>query len=160
MTSGLIALVFVLMLAGVVGSLLPFIPGTPLILVGALIYAIATDFAPVDEWRLLLLVALAVVAYTLDYLSGALGTKKLGGSRWAMFGAVAGGLIGIFFGPLGILLGPILGAVAVELIYRKDMTIALKSGVGAVIGVLLGVVAKLSISVIMVGLFSFWVFRG
>ena len=160
MTSGLIALVFVLMIAGVIGSLLPFIPGTPLILVGALIYAVATDFEPVDEWRLLFLVALAIVAYTLDYLSGALGTKKLGGSRWAMFGAVAGGLVGIFFGPLGILLGPIVGAVAIELMYRKDMTIALKSGVGAVIGVLLGVVAKLSISVIMVGLFSFWVFRG
>ena len=160
MMSGVTALVFVLMIAGVVGSLLPFVPGTPLILLGALIHAVATDFHPVDAWRLLFLVGLAVVAYTLDYLSGALGTKKLGGSRWAMFGAILGGLVGIFFGPLGILLGPILGAVAVELIYRKDMAIALKSGVGAVIGVFLGVVAKLSIAVIMVGLFSFWVFQG
>ena len=160
MMSGLVALVFVLMLAGVAGSLLPVIPGTPLILLGALIYAVATDFQPVDGWRLLLLVGLAVVAYTLDYLSGALGTRKLGGSRWAMFGAVGGGLVGLFFGPSGILIGPILGAVAVELIYRKDLNVALKSGVGAVIGVFLGVVAKLSVAVIMVGLFSLWVFRG
>lgn len=158
--SGLTALVFVLMAAGVIGSLLPFIPGTPLILVGALIHAVATDFEPVSEWRLLLLVVLAIVGYALDYLSGALGTKKLGGSRWAMFGAVAGGLVGIFFGPIGILVGPIVGAVAVELMYRKDMSIALKSGVGAVVGVFLGVVAKLSIAVAMVGLFSYWVYSG
>ena len=160
MMSGIVALVFVLMIAGVAGSLLPFVPGTPLILLGALIYAVATDFQPVDGWRLLLLVGLSVVAYTLDYLSGALGTSKLGGSRWAMFDAVGGGLVGLFFGPLGILIGPITGAVAVELIYRKDIHVALKSGAGAVIGVFLGIVAKLSIAVVMVGLFSFWVFRG
>jgi len=158
--SGIVALVFVLMIAGVVGSFLPFVPGTPLILLGALIYAVATDFQPVDGWRLLLLLGLTVVGYTLDYWSGALGTRKLGGSRWAVFGAVVGGLVGLFFAPLGILIGPILGAIAVELIYRKDLRVALKSGAGAVMGVFLGVFAKLSIAVVMVGLFSLWVFRG
>lgn len=160
MMSGIVALVLVLMIAGVAGSLLPFVPGTPLILLGAFIYAVATDFEPVDGWRLLLLVGLTLVGYTLDYLSGALGTRKLGGSRWAVLGALGGGIVGLFFGPLGILVGPILGAIAVELIYRKDLQVALKSGVGAVIGVFLGVVAKLSIAVVMVGLFSFWVFQG
>ena len=160
MMSGIVALVFVLMITGVAGSLLPFVPGTPLILLGAFTYAVATDFQPVDGWRLLLLVGLTVVGYTLDYLSGALGTRKLGGSRWAVFGAVGGGLVGLFFGPLGILVGPITGAIAVELIYRKDLQVALKSGVGAVLGVFLGVVAKLSIAVVMVGLFSLWVFLG
>ena len=159
MTAGLLALVYVLMIAGIAGSFLPMLPGTPLILVGALIYATATDFQRVDGWNLLVLVALSALAYALDYLSGALGTRKLGGSRWAMFGAVVGGLVGLFFGPVGILVGPILGAVVVELIYRKDVNVALRSGTGAVIGVFLGVVAKLSISVVMVGLFSFWVFR-
>lgn len=160
MMSGVVVLVFVLMIAGVAGSFVPFVPGTPLILLGALIYAVATDFQPVDGWRLLLLGGLTVIGYTLDYLSGALGTRKLGGSRWAVFGAVGGGMVGLFFGPLGILLGPILGAIAVELIYRKDLQVALKSGVGAVIGVFLGVLAKFSIAVVMVGLFSLWVFRG
>ncbi len=160
MSAGLLALVFVVMIAGVAGSFLPVIPGAPLIVLGALIYSIATDFQPVGAWRLVVLAGLAALAYVLDYLSGALGTRKLGGSRWAMFGAIAGGLVGLFFGPFGILIGPILGAVGVELIYRKDVRIALKSGTGAVLGVFLGVIAKLSISVMMVGLFAFWVFRG
>lgn len=158
--AALLALVYVLMIAGVAGSLLPMIPGTPLIVIGALIYALATDFQPVGWWQLTFLVGLAAMAYALDYLSGALGTRKLGGSRWAMFGAVLGGIVGIFFGPLGILAGPILGAVGAELLYRKDLNVAFKSGMGAVIGVFLGVVAKLSISVVMVGLFTFWVLRG
>ncbi len=155
-----LALVFVLMLAGILGSFLPMIPGTPLILLGAVVYALATDFQPVDTWRLVFLVALAGVAYALDYLAAALGTRKLGGSRWAMLGAVLGGVAGLFFGPIGILVGPILGAIGVELIHRKDVNIALKSGLGAVVGVFLGVVAKLSISVMMVGLFTFWVIQG
>ena len=160
MMSGVVVLVFVLMIAGVAGSFVPFVPGTPLILLGALIYAVATDFQPVDGWRLLLLGGLTVIGYTLDYVSGALGTRKLGGSRWAMFGAIGGGLVGLFFGPLGILIGPIAGAVAFELIYRKDIHVALKSGMGAVLGVFLGIMAKLSIAVVMVGLFTFWVFAG
>ncbi len=155
-----LALVFILMIAGILGSFLPVIPGTPLILFGALVYALATDFQPVDMWRLASLAALAVLAYVLDYFSAALGTRKLGGSRWAMLGAVLGGFAGLFFGLLGILVGPILGAITVELIHRKDIHVALKSGLGAVVGVFIGVVAKLSISVVMVGLFTFWVIRG
>ncbi len=155
-----LALVFVLMIAGILGSFLPVIPGTPLILFGAIVYALSTDFQPVDIWRLVFLVALAVVAYVLDYFSAALGTRKLGGSHWAMLGAVLGGFAGLFFGLIGILVGPILGAIGVELIHRKDVNVALKSGLGAVVGVFLGVVAKLSISVVMVGLFTLWVIRG
>ena len=160
MTAGLLALDFVLMIAGIAGAFLPIVPGTPLILIGALIYSIATDFQPVGFLHLGVLALLALIAYALDYLSGALGTKKLGGSRWAMFGAIGGGLAGLFFGPIGIVLGPVVGAVGVEWLYRKDVSIALKSGFGAVVGVFLGVIAKLAISVGMVGLFSFWVFSG
>jgi hypothetical protein len=160
MSAGVLALVYIIMIAGIAGSFLPLIPGSPLIVLGALIYALATDFEHVGAWRLMLLAALAALAYALDYLSGALGTRKLGGSRWAMFGAIAGGIVGLFFGPFGVLIGPIVGAIGVELLYRHDVKIALKSGTGAVLGVFLGVVAKLSISVIMVGLFTLWVVRG
>ena len=160
MTPAVYVLVIILMAAGVIGSLLPFIPGTPLILVGALLYAIATDFDPVGMWHLLALVGLAALAYVLDAVSGALGTRTLGGSRWAMAGALVGGIAGLFFGPLGIIVGPIAGAIGFELLQRKDIAVAVKSGVGAVVGILLGVVAKLALSVVMVGLFAFWTWKG
>lgn len=159
MFPGLMVLIVILMIVGVAGSLLPFLPGTPLILLGAFLHAWATGFDPVDGWRLLILAALTALAYALDYLSGALGTRKLGGSRWAMLGALAGGIVGIFFGPVGIVLGPIVGAIAVELVYRKEIGAGLRSGLGAVVGMLVGTVAKLSIAVIMVGLFAFWTLR-
>ena len=160
MEFGLLALAFVIMLTGVAGSFLPIVPGTPLILLGALLYAVATGFQPVGALELGALAALAGIAYALEYVSSALGTKKLGGSRWAMGGAMVGGIVGLFFGPIGILAGPIIGAIVAELFHRKDVSVALRSGAGAVLGVLLGVVAKLAISVVMVGLFSFWVLRG
>lgn len=160
MESGLLALAFVIMLTGVAGSFLPIVPGTPLILVGALLYAVATAFEPVGALELGVLAALTGIAYALEYVSSALGTRKLGGSRWAMGGAVVGGIVGLFFGPIGIITGPIVGAIGAELVHRKDVSVALRSGAGAVLGILLGVVAKLAIAVTMIGLFSFWVFRG
>lgn len=160
MTTALMVLVALLMVAGVAGSVLPFMPGSPLILAGALIYALATDFTPVGPWHLGLLVVLTAAAYALDYIAGALGAKKLGGSGWAATGAVLGAIVGFFFGPLGIVLGPILGGVAFELVYRRELRQGLKSGVGVGLGLVFGVAAKLSIAVIMVGLFTFWVIRG
>jgi uncharacterized protein YqgC (DUF456 family) len=158
MFPGLMVLIVVLMILGIAGSVVPFMPGTPLILLGAFVHAWATGFHPIGGWRLLLLAMLTALSYALDYLSGALGARKLGGSRWAMLGALVGGIIGIFFGPFGIVLGPIIGAVGVELIYRKEIVAGLRSGAGTVLGMLLGAVAKLSIAVIMVGLFALWTF--
>ena len=160
MFPGLMVLVAILMIVGVVGSALPIVPGTPLILLGALLYAFATDFQPVDGWRLLVLARADGPRLCTRLPFGALGARKLGGSRWAMLGALLGGLVGVFFGLVGIILGPIVGAVGAELVYRKEIRAGLKSGLGAVVGMLLGVVAKLSVAVIMVGLFTFWAFRG
>ena len=153
-------LVALLLLGGLLGSVLPLIPGTPLILAGAVIYAVATDFDPVGPWHLLILVGIAVVAYSLDYLAGAAGVKKLGGSRWAMLGAVFGAIIGVFFGPLGLILGPIVGAVLMELMISKEIRTSLRSGVGTVLGMLLGLVAKFSLAVVMVCLFLWWAWSG
>ena len=69
--------VALLLVAGLLGSILPFIPGTPLILAGAIVYAVATDFEPVGPWHIALLVVIAAIAYSLDYLAGALGVQKL-----------------------------------------------------------------------------------
>lgn len=154
------ALVALLMIGGLLGSVLPLIPGTPLILAGAAIYAVATDFNSVGPWHLLILVAIAVVAYSLDYLAGAAGVKKLGGSRWAMLGAVLGAVFGVVIGPLGLILGPIVGAVLMELLISKEIRTSLRSGVGTVVGMLLGLVAKFSLAVVMICLFLWWAWSG
>ena len=75
--------VAVLLIAGLVGSFLPLLPGTPLIVLGALLYAFMTDFQTIGVGRLLILVGFSLLAYALDYTAGALGVKKFGGSSWA-----------------------------------------------------------------------------
>lgn len=157
----LYVVVGLLLLVGLLGSLLPFIPGTLLILAGAFLFALGTDFQPVGPGRLLVLAGLTAAAYSLDYLAGALGARKLGrGSRWAMAGALLGALVGLFFGPVGLITGPILGAVTAEMAYSRKLDASLRSGLGTMLGILLGVAARLSIAVIMVGLFLWWVWRG
>jgi uncharacterized protein YqgC (DUF456 family) len=154
--SGISVLVAILLVAGLLGSFLPFIPGTPLILAGAVIHAVATDFDPIGPGRLTVLVAISVLAYSLDYLAGALGVSKLGGSRWAMLGAVLGGVVGVFFGPLGLILGPLTGAALVEFIISRRLNASLRSGFGTILGMILGMVIKAALAVTMVGLFLWW----
>ena len=152
-------LVGVLILAGLLGSFLPVIPGTPLIVLGALVYAFFTDFETVGFGKLLLLAGISVLAYALDYTAGALGAKKLGGSWWGAVGALLGAVAGIFFGPLGLVLGPILGAALGELARSKRLGTSIRSAFGTVLGMLLGTIAKLSLAVVMVSLFLWWIWQ-
>lgn len=149
-----------LMLAGLAGAVLPFLPGAPLILLGAGIYAVATDFATIGWGRIAILAALAVLGYALHHLAGVIGARRYGGSRWAVAGAVVGVLVGIWFGPLGLLLGPILGAVAGELLWSGDVESSVRSGFGTALGVIAGAIAHFAIAVAMVGLFVWWAWRG
>jgi uncharacterized protein YqgC (DUF456 family) len=159
MVPAVVVLVVVLMIAGIAGSLLPWLPGTPLILLGAFLFALATDFERVDTVRLVILAGLMLLSYVLEHLSGAFGARKLGGSRWAAAGALLGGLVGLFFGLPGVVLGPAAGAIGFELAHRKELRSGLASGLGALLGMFLGAVAKLSIAMVMVGLFAFWALR-
>ena len=152
--------VAILLLAGLVGSVVPFLPGTPLILLAALVHAFATGFSPIGPGRLAILAGLTVLAQLLDYLAGAVGAKKFGGSGWAVAGALVGGIVGFFFGPLGLLLGPVLGAVVGELLKQGDLIHSLKAGLGTLIGMLLGAAARFTLAVTMVGLFLWWLWRG
>ena len=152
--------VAVLMLAGLVGSALPVVPGTPLILAGALIYAFATDFTPIGVGRLVVLTLLAVAAMALAHLASALGVRGAGGSRWAMVGALVGAILGLAVPPVGLLIGPLLGAIAVELWRTHRLADSIRVGVGAVAGVLAGIVAHVALAFTMVALFAWWVWRG
>jgi uncharacterized protein YqgC (DUF456 family) len=156
---GVWIVVVLLMAAGVAGSVLPVLPGPPLVVAGALVHAIATDFTPIGAGRLAMLAALAGLAYVLEYGVTALGARRLGGSRWGMAGAVIGGVVGLFLGPLGLLIGPLLGAIAGELLATGELERGVRSGLGAALGAVAGVVLKLAVSVTMVGLFAWWVWR-
>jgi len=150
------ALVACLLLAGLAGSILPFLPGTPLIFLGALVHALATDFSPISAGRLLVLAGLTVLTYLLEYAAGALGARTFGGSLWAVLGALLGGVIGLFFGPPGLVIGPLLGAVAGELIKSGELRHSLKAGIGALAGLVFGLLARLALAVTMVGLVLWW----
>lgn len=157
---GAYVLVAVLLIVGLAGSLLPLLPGTPLILAAALLHALVTDFRPIGVGRLLVLAGLTALAYGLEYVAGAVGVKKFGGSVWAVIGALVGAVIGLFFGPLGLVVGPVVGAVAGELLKSGDPEHSLKAGFGALIGMVCGLLARFALAFTMVGLFLWWLWRG
>jgi uncharacterized protein YqgC (DUF456 family) len=149
-----------LFVVGLAGTVLPFVPGTPLIVVGALIYAVATGWTPIGIGRLVILGALAALGFGLQHVSSALGARRAGGSRWAVVGAIAGGVVGLFLGVAGLLLGPPLGAIAAEMIRGADLPASVRTGIATFIGLLAGAVANAAIGVTMVALFLWWVVRG
>ena len=149
-----------LLVLGLAGTVLPFLPGTPLIFAGALIHAFANDWQPVGIGRLAILAALSALGYALHYVAGALGTRRAGGSAWAFVGALAGGIVGLFVGLPGLLLGPPLGAIAGELLKSGDLRTSIRTGIAAFLGMLAGAVASFAIGVTMIGLFLWWAGRG
>jgi uncharacterized protein YqgC (DUF456 family) len=153
-------LVALLMTVGVIGSIVPFVPGTPLILAGAFVYGVATDFQVIGLWRLVILAIIAALAWTLEHVAGAVGTRRAGGSRYAVVGALAGVAVGLFFPPVGLLVGPMLGAIAGELVRTGHVERSVRSGLGAFIGMLGGAVAHFALAVVMVALFLYWIWRG
>lgn len=146
--------VLAVMLLGIAGAVVPVLPSTPVILLAAFIYALVEGFTEITWPVLVTLLVLTLVSQLLDYLAGVYGAQKMGASRAGMVGAFIGAIIGLFFGLVGIVIGPFVGAFAGEiLIGKKDVTASLKSGAGALLGLLGGTLGKLVIAVIMVGVF-------
>lgn len=146
---------FVFMALGLFAIIIPGLPDTFLIFLGALIYAIWTKFFEVNLNLILILAGLMVFGYFLDYLGAALGAKKFGASKLGVLGAILGGFLGLILLSLpGLAIGAIFGTVVFELIFaQKDFQAALKSGVGTFLGLLFGILAKIIIIVLMIGLF-------
>jgi hypothetical protein len=144
----------ILVVAGLVGLLLPVLPGPPLLFAGLLVAAWAEDFAYVGAWTLTALAALALLTYAVDFAATALGAKRFGASKRAVIGAALGAVVGLFFGLPGILLGPFIGAVIGELTAQRGLGEASRAGVGATLGLVLGVAAKLALAFSMLGLFA------
>ncbi|MBM6864820.1 DUF456 domain-containing protein [Bacteroides caecigallinarum] len=140
----LIILSVLFMVVGLLGCILPALPGPPLSYVGFLLLHF-TDKVQFSTTQIWVLLALVVIAQVIDYFIPVLGSKYSGGTKWGSWGAFIGSVVGLFFLPWGLLLGPFLGAVVGELLGDTDMKSALKSGTGALLGFILGTVLKVAL---------------
>lgn len=139
-----------LFLLGVIGLVSPALPGLPLLFAAAWAAAYAGDYQVIGVWILLVLLVIALIGMSLDFIAGLLGAKYSGAGKPALWGAFAGGVIGIFFGIAGMIAGPIAGAAAGELFDKKDLWRAGKVSVGTFFGLVLGTVAKVGCALAMV----------
>ncbi len=132
------------LILGIAGCILPMIPGPPLAYI-ALIFLQLTSYADFSVKFLVITGLLTVIVTVLDFIVPVWGTKKLGGSKAGVWGATAGLVIGLFFSPIGIILGPFVGAVVAELIVGRKMEQALIAGTGSFIGFIFGSALKLTL---------------
>jgi uncharacterized protein YqgC (DUF456 family) len=153
MTSPLWIVAILLVLAGIAGSVLPALPGVPLVFAGLLLGAWIDHFQKVGWFTLVILGLLTLLSFAVDFLATSMGAKRVGASKWAVVGSALGTLAGLFFGIPGLILGPFLGAVAGELLARRGQRQAVRSGFGAWIGLLVGTAGKLALIFAMVGIF-------
>jgi hypothetical protein len=153
-----LAVAALLVVLGLAGTLVPALPGVPLVFAGLALAAWAEGFEHVGFETLALLAFLTLVAWAVDFAAGTLGAKRFGASRLSLLGAALGALVGIFLGLPGLVLGPFAGAVLGELFERRDLLQAGRAGVGALIGFALGSAAKLAIclSMLLVFLAARW----
>ena len=138
------------MIVGLVGCVLPVIPGPPLSFIGLLLLHF-TKYADFSFEFLLMFGCVAVVVTILDYVVPIWGTKKFGGSRAGMWGAAIGLVLGlIFLPPLGIIIGPFAGAVIGESLTGKEAAHAFRAGLGSLLGLMMGTGLKLAASIAMI----------
>jgi len=139
---------------GLIGSVVPVLPGTTIILAAAVIHRILLGPEMSVGWSSIgVLVFLTLVSYLIDFASGYFGAKKFGASRWGTFGAVVGALVGLFFGLIGLFVGPLIGAIAGEFIAGKRMIDAGRAGWGTLLGNIAGMIGKLVIALVMIVIF-------
>ena len=149
-----------LVILGVLGTVLPALPGALLVFAGLLLAAWADGFAYVGWGGLAVIGALAVASMAVDFAASIVGARRVGASPLALAGATVGALAGLFFGIAGILLGPFVGAVLGELAARRDLWQAGKVGLGTWLGLLFAAIAKLVLAFLMVAAFAaFYLFN-
>lgn len=149
----------ILIIIGIIGCILPALPGAPLVFISLLLLQF-TDKHPFSTWFLIVWGIITVLTALADYFIPIWGTKKFGGSRKGVIGSTIGLIAGIIilpalgivigpFGLIGIILGPFIGAVIGELIEGRDINSALYSGIGSFLGFAAGTIMKLTVCFIM-----------
>ena len=153
MTIILATLAVVMVIVGLIGVVMPALPGHMLILAGLIVGAWANGFTRVGAWTLVVLGIIALASYGVDFVAVALGAKRLGASPRAMTGAALGTIAGLFFGLPGVIVGPFVGAVIGELTTNRDFAKAGKAGVAAWIGFAIVTAVKVALAFLMIGIF-------
>lgn len=144
-----------LVLVGLAGSILPILPGIPIIFGGLWLAAWVDGYQHAGGWTLGIIAVLGVIGLLLDFVAGALGAKRVGASQMAVWGALIGTIVGMFMGLVGLLVGPFLGALVGELASGNSVLRSTHVSIGTWIGMLLGTLAKLVLSFMMIGVFLF-----
>lgn len=144
-----------LILIGLAGTILPALPGLPLVFAGMLLAAWVDDFQQIGVLMLIVLGVLALLSLVIDFFSTTVGAQRVGASRKAVIGAFVGTVVGLFvFPPFGLFLGPFVGAMAGELLQGRELGQAARVGFGTWLGIVFGVVLKLTLAFAMLGLFA------
>jgi len=144
----------IMIVVGVAGTVMPGIPGVPLVFAGMALAAAVESFRVVGPWTLAILAGLTLLSLGIEYLATLWGVRRVGASGWAVAGALVGAFAGMLAGPLGLLLGPLVGASLGELLARRNLRQAGRAGVAAWLGFLVGTVAKAVIVVLMLVVFG------
>jgi uncharacterized protein len=156
------ALAAAVIVVGLIGAIVPVLPGIPLIFAGIWTIAGVDGYRHLGPGWLLGIAAVGAVGLVVDLLAGALGAKRMGASSQAVWGALIGTVIGLFFGIPGLLIGPFFGAVLGELSAGNGVLRSAHAGVSAWVGLVFGTIIKLVSSLMMVALFgaAWWLNRG
>ena len=148
-------LALILVAIGIIGSILPMLPGVPLVFGGMLLAAWHGDFAKVSVLTMVIIGTIGVLAWAVDFFASVVTAKKVGASKNALIGAGIGALLGIFAGLPGLILGPAIGAVIGELTSHSSKTKATVVGVAAGLGFVLAMVIKLLLILVMLAIFGY-----
>ena len=143
-----------LIAVGLAGTVLPVLPGTVLVWGGIVLGAWIDDFTRVSIATVAVISVLGLLAWGLDYAAGLLGARRAGASRLALVGAAVGTVVGLFMGLAGVLFMPLVGAAVGEYLAQKDHARAAKVGMATWVGIMVGLIAKVVLAFIMVGIFS------
>lgn len=154
MTGLLWVLCVAMILAGLAGTILPMLPGTLLVWGGIVLGAWIDDFTRVSVTTVVVISLMGLLAWALDYAAGLLGAQKAGASKLALIGAAVGTVVGLFMGFVGVLFMPLVGAALGEFVAQKDQARAVKVGLATWLGIMVGLIAKVVLAFMMVGLFA------
>ena len=154
MTTFLWMVAVALIVVGVVGTVLPAIPGATIVFAGIALAAWIGDFARIPLWIVVVAGVLAALTWVIDFAAASVGAKRVGASPWAVAGAAIGTVAGVFTGFVGLLFMPLAGAALGEYLADRDAARAAHVGVATWIGLLVGTVVKVVVTFVMVGLFA------